>query len=431
VTARAATPSDSLPPTEPRPSTRYLVAGASRAAGVRQRCSPPLTFLALPVPRSQDAPSAGREARVGVLCVPGRPLRPLTSTTPAGRNAATAMANSHSAKSTTRPAGAAAPTTAQRRGIVGAAGASGAGGNARLPKSKKTSKSSGAARSAGSGKSALAARPAGNAQPDRVVRSAGNAHRDRAVTSAGTARPAQASKPTRATKAPGSGRPTKSPAPKSSKAKLRRKVPNPHLREILVELRKAYPEAQCSLEHQDPFQLLIATILSAQCTDARVNIVTRDLFKRYRTPDEFAAATQEELEAEIRSTGFFRSKARNIRAACKAIVEKHGGRIPKTMEELSALQGVGRKTANVVLGNAFNSPDGVVVDTHVKRITHKLALTDEKNPEKVERDLNRIVPHKDWVIFAHQVILHGRRVCNARAPLCDQCVLYAYCPTRG
>ncbi len=176
---------------------------------------------------------------------------------------------------------------------------------------------------------------------------------------------------------------------------------------------------------------MIATILSAQCTDARVNIVTRDLFKRYRTPDEFAAATQEELEAEIRSTGFFRSKARNIRAACKAIVEKHGGRIPKTMEELSALQGVGRKTANVVLGNAFNSPDGVVVDTHVKRITHKLALTDEKNPEKVERDLNRIVPHKDWVIFAHQVILHGRRVCNARAPLCDQCVLYAYCPTRG
>jgi endonuclease-3 len=162
-----------------------------------------------------------------------------------------------------------------------------------------------------------------------------------------------------------------------------------------------------------------------------VNIVTRTLFRKYPTPADFADASQEELEEDIRSTGFFRNKAKNIRAACRDIVEKHGGQVPDTMKELSALAGVGRKTANVVLGNAWGNPDGVVVDTHVARISHKLALTNESAPEKIERDLNELIPRKAWVLFPHWLIHHGRRVCSARSPKCDHCVLVAFCPSRA
>ncbi len=212
---------------------------------------------------------------------------------------------------------------------------------------------------------------------------------------------------------------------------LRRVVPNPHWKEIDKELQRLYPAAECALIHRNPFQLLIATILSAQCTDVRVNQVTRTLFQEYPTPRDFAQASQEEIEEAIRSTGFFRNKAKNIRAACQALVEHHGGKIPNDMDQLCALPGVGRKTANVVLGNAFDNPGGVVVDTHVKRIAWKLALTDETDPVKVERDLNALIPRARWVQFSHELILHGRQVCKARSPRCDDCTLYKWCPTRA
>ncbi len=209
------------------------------------------------------------------------------------------------------------------------------------------------------------------------------------------------------------------------------KVPNPHWKAIDKELQRLYPAADCALVHDDPFQLLIATILSAQCTDVRVNLVCEDLFRKYPDPQAFAEATQEEIEDAIRSTGFFRNKAKNIRAACKSLVEDYDGVIPNDMEQLHALAGVGRKTANVVLGNAFDNPDGVVVDTHVKRISNKLGLTTQSNPEKIERDLNALLPRSRWVKFSHEVILHGRQVCKARSPKCDECTLYKWCPTRA
>lgn len=211
----------------------------------------------------------------------------------------------------------------------------------------------------------------------------------------------------------------------------RRKVPNPHLPEILEALSRTYPDAHCELNHQTPFQLLIATILSAQCTDVRVNMVTAELFVKYQGPADYLAVPQEELEEDIRTTGFFRSKAKNIRAACAEILEKHGGEVPRTMAELKSLGGVGRKTANVVLGNIWNDPDGVVVDTHVRRISQKLALTNQEDPVKIERELNAIVPREHWVMFSHWLIWHGRRICNARNPKCDDCSIYAYCPTRA
>ena len=199
--------------------------------------------------------------------------------------------------------------------------------------------------------------------------------------------------------------------------------------EIIKRLKKAYPDAHCALNHTTPFELLIATILSAQCTDERVNIVTADLFRKYRGPEDFAKASQQELERDIHSTGFFRNKARNIRAASQRLIEVYGGEIPRTMDEILTLGGVARKTGNVVLGNAFGITSGVVVDTHVSRLSQRLGLTEEKTPEKIERDLQELVPKKDWVMFSHWLIFHGRQICNARKPKCTECVLADQCPS--
>ena len=208
-----------------------------------------------------------------------------------------------------------------------------------------------------------------------------------------------------------------------------RRKPKAQAAVVIERLRKEYPDAECALVHANAFQLLVATILSAQCTDARVNIVTADLFRKYRTPQEFAELPQSELENEIRSTGFFRNKAKNIIAASRRIVDEFGGRVPETMEELLTLAGVARKTANVVLGNAFGVAAGVVVDTHVSRLSQRLGLTKEKTPEKIERDLEKIVQKEDWIDFPHWMIFHGRRVCDARKPKCEECILADICPS--
>ena len=200
--------------------------------------------------------------------------------------------------------------------------------------------------------------------------------------------------------------------------------------EIIKRLKKAYPEAHCALNHASPFELLIATILSAQCTDARVNIVTADLFRKYRGPDDFVKVPQTELEKDIHSTGFFRNKAKNIQAACKRIIEEFHGNVPQTMEDLLTLGGVARKTANVVMGNAFGIASGVVVDTHVSRLSQRLGLTKNKTPEKIELDLQKLVPKKDWVMLPHWLISHGRQICIARKPKCSDCVLANICPSK-
>jgi endonuclease-3 len=200
--------------------------------------------------------------------------------------------------------------------------------------------------------------------------------------------------------------------------------------EIIRRLKKAYPDAHCALVHANPFELLIATILSAQCTDARVNIVTANLFRKYREPQDFIDVSQAELEKDVHSTGFFRNKAKNIKAASRRIVEVYGGKIPQTMEEILTLGGVARKTANVVLGNAFGIASGVVVDTHVSRLSQRLGLTDETTPEKIERDLEHLVPKKNWIMFPHWMIFHGRQICNSRKPLCSVCTLADICPSR-
>jgi endonuclease-3 len=200
---------------------------------------------------------------------------------------------------------------------------------------------------------------------------------------------------------------------------------------ILAALRRAYPEAECALSHTNPLQLLIATILSAQCTDQRVNLVTPALFARYRSAADYARAPVADLERGIRSTGFFRSKARNLKACCRALVERHAGKVPETMEELTRLAGVGRKTANVVLGNAFHINAGIVVDTHVTRLSRRLGLTKATDPVKIERDLIRLVPQEDWTLSSHWLISHGRRRCPARKPDCAGCELNAHCPSAG
>ncbi|HQX56732.1 MAG TPA: endonuclease III [Pyrinomonadaceae bacterium] len=199
--------------------------------------------------------------------------------------------------------------------------------------------------------------------------------------------------------------------------------------EIIKRLKKQYPDAHCALNHTSPFELLIATILSAQCTDERVNIVTANLFRKYRGPLDLINVRQEELEKDIHSTGFFRNKAKNIQAACQRIIDEFGGEIPQTMDELLTLGGVARKTANVVLGNAFGIASGVVVDTHVGRLSQRLGLTDEKAPEKIEKDLSDVVPKKYWVMFPHWMIFHGRQICKARKPDCGNCVLADICPS--
>ena len=199
--------------------------------------------------------------------------------------------------------------------------------------------------------------------------------------------------------------------------------------EIYRLLEAEYPDAHCALDHGSPFELAVATVLSAQCTDARVNMVTPELFRRYPAPEALAAAEQEELEEVIRSTGFFRNKARNLIGLATALVEEHGGELPKDIASLSALPGIGRKTANVILGNAFGIDEGVVVDTHVKRLSGRLGLTREKTPEKVEKDLMGLFPREVWTMLAHLLIYHGRQVCNARKPKCHQCTLAHLCPS--
>jgi endonuclease-3 len=198
---------------------------------------------------------------------------------------------------------------------------------------------------------------------------------------------------------------------------------------IIGRLKRAYPDAHCSLTHSTPLELLISTILSAQCTDERVNLVTAELFVKYRGAEDFVNVAPAELERDIHSTGFFRNKAKAIQGTCRMIIEQHGGRVPETLEELIALPGVARKTANVVLGNAFHIASGVVVDTHVSRVSQRLRLTAHEQPEKIERDLIELVPRKDWIIFPHLLIAHGRAVCKARTPLCAECPVEPLCPS--
>ncbi|MBA3247675.1 MAG: endonuclease III [Pyrinomonadaceae bacterium] len=200
-------------------------------------------------------------------------------------------------------------------------------------------------------------------------------------------------------------------------------------RRIITKLKKAYPDARCSLNHANPLELLIATILSAQCTDERVNIVTADLFRKYRRAEDYLNVEQAELERDIHSTGFFRNKAKAIQGACRMIVEEYGGEVPADIERLLRLPGVARKTANVVLGNAYGIASGVVVDTHVTRLAQRLGLAAHEQPEKIERDLLELVPQKDWIVFSHLLIAHGRKVCKARVPLCGECMIEPLCPS--
>ena len=199
--------------------------------------------------------------------------------------------------------------------------------------------------------------------------------------------------------------------------------------EIFDRLQAEYPDAHCALDHRNPYELTVATILSAQCTDERVNKVTPELFREYPDPESLAGARQEHVEELVHSTGFFRNKAKNLIGMADAVVEEHGGEIPRTMKELSALPGVGRKTANVVLGNAFGIDEGVVVDTHVKRLAKRMRLTSETSPVKVERDLVKIFPRERWTLLSHLLIFHGRAVCDARSPRCERCVVSDLCPS--
>ncbi|MFC1517453.1 endonuclease III [Candidatus Margulisiibacteriota bacterium] len=203
---------------------------------------------------------------------------------------------------------------------------------------------------------------------------------------------------------------------------------NARVKKILSILKKLYPKAKCSLVFKTPLQLLVATILSAQCTDERVNIVTKELFKKYKTAEDFAKVKQNTLGATIRSVGFYNNKSKNIIKCCKDIVAKHKGKVPKTMEELIKLAGVARKTANVVLGNAYDIQAGIAVDTHVMRLSKRLGLTKKKTPEKIEKDLMNIFPKKEWTMLSHYLIWHGRAVCKAPTPLCKQCKLSKLCP---
>ncbi len=200
-------------------------------------------------------------------------------------------------------------------------------------------------------------------------------------------------------------------------------------RDIIRRLKRAYPDAKTALNHSNPFELLIATILSAQSTDVRVNIVTADLFRKYKKPEDYLKVSPHELEKDIHSTGFFRNKTKSIQGTAKLLTEQYGGEVPHTMDELLELPGVARKTANVVLGNAFGIKAGVVVDTHVTRLSHRLGLSQQKTAEKIEQDLIPIVPKNDWVIFPHLMIYHGRKICKARNPLCAECTLEKLCPS--
>jgi endonuclease III len=198
---------------------------------------------------------------------------------------------------------------------------------------------------------------------------------------------------------------------------------------MIAELRRLYPNAKCSLDFTNPLELLVATQLSAQCTDERVNLVTVDLFKKYRSAEDYATVSQEELEKDIKSTGFYRNKARNIRAAAQRIISSYGGQVPRTMDELLTLPGVARKTANVVLGNAYGIVVGFVVDTHIGRLARRFGWTTSEDPVKVEQDLMRIIPQQDWLDLSHMLIYHGRAICTARKPACAACALAPLCPS--
>ena len=200
---------------------------------------------------------------------------------------------------------------------------------------------------------------------------------------------------------------------------------------LIAAFRRAYPDAHCELNFSSPLELLVATILSAQCTDKRVNLVTAELFKKYHSAADYANAPLAELEQAIKSTGFFRNKAKSTKNCCRALVEEHGGQVPRTMEELTRLDGVGRKTANVILGNAFNMNIGVVVDTHMMRLTQRLGLTKQRAPEKIEQELIALVPPPQWTMFSHWLIWHGRRRCDARKPDCANCEIKKLCPQIG
>jgi endonuclease III len=202
-----------------------------------------------------------------------------------------------------------------------------------------------------------------------------------------------------------------------------------HAREVLARLAHEYPDATCTLRHRNPLELLVATILSAQCTDVRVNEVTQMLFEKYPDSQSFADASQDELESDVRPTGFFRNKAKSIRSACRVVADEYGGEVPSTMDALTGLAGVGRKTANVVLGNAFGIDEGVVVDTHVSRLAKRMGLTRQDDPVKIEIDLVKVVPRGERTMVAHQLIRHGREVCTSRKPKCGNCVMSDICPS--
>ena len=249
-----------------------------------------------------------------------------------------------------------------------------------------------------------------------------------------TEHPLKGARPGAAAKKKVARKPTKArrPVPAPPRARKRAVAPDPvRVRALLEQLRELYPEARCALNFGTPLQLLIATILSAQCTDERVNLTTPALFSRYPDAAAFANADAAELESLIRSTGFFRQKGKSIREACGDIVARHGGEVPRTLDELTALRGVGRKTANVVLGNAYGIASGIVVDTHVTRLASRLGLTAEQDPVKIEFALMPLVAREDWTLFAHWLILHGRAVCNARKPRCSMCPLAPHCPKLG
>jgi endonuclease III len=199
--------------------------------------------------------------------------------------------------------------------------------------------------------------------------------------------------------------------------------------EVVARLKSEFPDARTELDWGNPLELLVATMLSAQTTDVQVNRVTQSLFSKYRTAEDYAESSPGELEEDIRPTGFYRNKARSLRNMASALVQEHDGEVPRTMQELVALPGVGRKTANVVLGNAFGVDEGIVVDTHVRRVSGRLGLTENRDPEKIERDLMRVVPKRDWTVFSHLLILHGRSTCKARKPDCPNCVLNDICPS--
>ncbi|HEV8590210.1 MAG TPA: endonuclease III [Pyrinomonadaceae bacterium] len=199
--------------------------------------------------------------------------------------------------------------------------------------------------------------------------------------------------------------------------------------QIIKLFKRAHPDAKCALNHSNPFELLVATILSAQCTDERVNKVTADLFRKYRKPEDYLKVPAVELQEDIRTTGFFRNKTKSIQGACAMLVDEFHGQVPKTMDELLKLPGVARKTANVVLGVAYGIPAGIVVDTHVTRVSRRLGLTKQKDAVKIEQDLMEFVPKKDWIIFSHLLIFHGRRICKARRPLCEECAVEKLCPS--